>query len=381
VSKFHLITTLSAARKEFPVAQGVVSPEAEEIKKLNRLHSHKERQGEVNPFSKLSELIATIIKPDHQELTLKNNAILQGLKVSRNYWHTNMNHGNSPTATGFHETFEIDYLPNRRLPVDKWDYAEFYPSVKRNVWYRDPSKNLSGEIYLSWGQVAHLIIDESVNLRELVLNDDDRQFEHLLSVQLVRPITLRWKHLTDETQAQLLTLVPAFLSSFYRYTLRKRLHHMRHSEVPHGKLDSIVATRTDIAGRIACIEMLLAEDLSRYQKVKVCALYFSMLSDTAGPDLFLLDVVSHMVKLKRFVTNEELLALARQAIDSNRNKRILNYSHNQFLDSGAEELETGAIRWDRDETVEGLAKRYRERCIVKLLRNNTLPHLSRGRRP
>lgn len=381
MSKFHLITTLSAARKEFPVAQGVVSAEAEKIKKLNRLHSHKERQGKVNPFSKLAELIAPIIKPHHQKLTLKNNATLQDLKVSRNYWHTNLNHGIEPTAAGADETFELDYLPNKMLPVDEWEYAEFYPSVKRNVWYRDPSKNLSGELYLSWGQLAHLIVDESVTLRELVLNDDDRQFEHLLSVQLVMPVTLRWEQLTNETQAQLLALVPPFLSSFYRYTLRKRLNHMRRSEVPHGKLDSIVATKSDIADRIACIDMLLEENMSKYQKVKACALYFSMLSDTAGPDLFLLDVVSHMVKLNRFITNEELLALARQAIDSNRNKRILNYSHDQFLDSGTEELEIGTIRWDRDETVEGLAKRYRERCIVKLLRNNTHPHLYRGRRP
>ncbi|MDN7125202.1 hypothetical protein J6I90_09945 [Pseudidiomarina sp. 1APP75-32.1] len=380
MSDFHLITTLSSARTEFPVDNDVVSPDAEKVKKLNRLRRHKEKQKKVEPFSKLAELMAPIIKPCHQKLTLGDNTLIQELKVSHNYWHTHMNHGCSPTD-GFDQAFEIDYLPNMRVPVEKWKYAEFYPPVRRNKWYRDPSKNVSGEIYLSWGQLAHLIIDESVNLRELVLNDDDRQFEHLLSVQLLTPFTLQWKHLTSKTQARLLTLALPFLSRFYRYTLRKRLYHMRHEQVPDGKLDSIVATKSNLAHRITCIEPLLVEDLSRHQKIKVCALYFSMLPNTAGPDLFLLDVLSQIVKLNRLVTNEELLVLARSAINSDRNKRILDYSHSEFLTSGIRELKTGKIRWNRDEDEGALAKRYRERCIVKLLKSNTKPNLYRERKP
>ncbi|CUA87841.1 hypothetical protein [Pseudidiomarina woesei] len=210
---------------------------------------------------------------------------------------------------------------------------------------------------------------ESVELNELVLNDDDRQFEHLLSVELSAPLVIQWKHLTFGSKTQILSLVLPFLRQLYQFVIRDRVFHMRRNQVPKGKIKSIIPTKYNLSQRLAGIEDLLIGQYNAIQKIKICALYYSMLPEDSGPDLFLLDVISHSVKLNRLVTNQELLDLAKQSIEEKRNVRLLNYSHEQYKASGKQELASRKIKWNQDETIQELAKRYREGNIYRLITN------------
>ena len=322
----------------------------------------------------LREWLKQLIRPEQQTLSLKNVSALQKVKVGPRYWVHEVVRTHE-TKTGYTETFEPTFINNPFTPFEDWEYAKHYPKVTLNKWSNRSLSEEPPKLYLHRDDIAELLLESKTCVAGLVLNNDNEQFEYDLYGELSKPLRLKWKHLAQTTQDQLRELVVPLLHKIYKEVLRQRVHNMKAEKVPHPQFGEVELTQSTLQPRLKEVSNLFDGEPFQTQKV-VAILYYIMLAPDTAQDLFLFDIACRTVELGRLLSNHEIVALASKAIAKERNTRITGYNDSQFYENKFSEVGKSGVKLAQEESVQQLARRYREVHLHRLLRSHFSPYKS-----
>lgn len=318
--------------------------------------------------SVLIEWVTQLLRREHQTLRVRNDSNLQKAKVGPRYWiHEVIS--TRETKDGFVETYEPTLINNPFTPFEDWEDAKHYPQVTVNTWsQRIPSAEPSN-LYLRKREIAELLLASEVCVTGLVLNDESGWNEYDLYGELSKPLRLKWEHLSENTQDKLRQLVLPLLSMIYKQVLRQRIHKIKAERVPHPQFGEVELTQSKFQLRLKHISNLFNGEPPSTQKT-IGILYYVMLAPDTAQDLFLFDVAHRTAELGRLLSNHEVVALASKAVTEGRNSRIINYDDSQFYKNKSSEVGKAKVKLVRENSVQQLARRYREVHLQRLLRSH-----------
>jgi hypothetical protein len=377
MSDFLLDVTLSAVWGELDDGSLFKKHQTEHISTVDKsIYAQGSEQAQ-----HLVELLEGLLEPFHQSVQLVDSRPLHSLKINHNYSYIYLAETfENPDSHECYERYARGTVKGALLPVEDWiDYITYYPEVKVNNWYFQPETNEAGWLYLSRKQLAMLLLRSRVTLHDLILNDSSGSLGYTLAVGLRAPATIRWQNLSPESKSNLTSLPECFLKELYREVICKRREHIKNDRYPVGLDTAYRCTKTNLSMRVRHLKPLLNNKYNSKQLQDIAGIYYAMLSSNSGPDLFILDVACESVLKKRLLTNDELLQLAETSIAVDRNKKISGYSHDEFFNSGTSELKKGTIKWKKNSSVQGLARRYREVAISRLLKNHFSVHKKKSK--
>ncbi|MDN7129962.1 hypothetical protein J6I92_08765 [Pseudidiomarina sp. 1APR75-15] len=319
--------------------------------------------------SYLREGLVSLIDSDKQLITLTSSDKVKRLKPTSSFNVINVAHETVQEGRVL-ETFAIEKVSTDGLAFERWEGAPFFPQVKKNVWYSDPNSRHSAHFELSKAQLATLLLDLRVQLKELVLNDDDGQFDMSVSVQLKDPVTIRWTDLNLDTQLKMLELTKPFLAKLYKQVITVRINRVKRDLVPQLRPNGVSLISSNLFVRLQHLEHQFSQSTPMHVKTIIATLYYTMLPPNSAQDEFLFDASQKIVELDRLLTNEEMLDLASRSKQHGRNRRIMNYDDEQFYINGEKDLANGSIRWSYDDSIQELARRYRDVYIQRLIKTH-----------
>ncbi|MBG22736.1 MAG: hypothetical protein CMF22_04665 [Idiomarinaceae bacterium] len=314
----------------------------------------------------LQSSLSSIIDSDTQLITLVSANKAKLLKPTSRFNVVSQSHTYVQNRT-VHETFTVDQVLTDGKAFEEWEGAPYFPKVNKNAWYSDPNGLASRNFHLSRNQLATLLLGSRVQLNELVLNDNDHQFDMSVSVQLAQPVTIYWANLSLDTQINMLALAETLLAKLYKEFITIRVDWVKRDLVPQLQEKGVALDSSNITIHIKHLNHLFDPSLSTEERFLVTVLYHTMLAPRDAQDGFLVDVATQTVKLSRLPTNVEVLKIAKLSIKQGRNRRLKGYSDKQFYTDGEKDLANGSQRWVYESEPGDLSKHYREVHIKRLL--------------